>query len=214
VESGISRGRLIVPGLAVALIAVLAVLAFRNGFSLLSPTGLVALDNSTFTGNFDITKTSVTIPADHATVKVSAPEPVRIITKSNDMNGTGSFLIEDFAGIITSDGKTLQLVGDMESINGERLSIKFNIRQSTTMILKAGSMEATNVNMTVFSRDLTGSIRLENRWTIKLNQTPVSLRDYKGKVHMQRIGNTTTMMMDGNADNLKIEQKNFIKNVA
>ncbi len=203
-----------VPGITIAIIVLLAVLAFRNGFSIMSPTGLVALENTTLTGNFDITNISVTIPAEHASIRFSAPEPARIITKTNEMNGSGNFWIDDFGGIITWDGKTLQLVGDMESLNGNQLSIKFLLRQSVTVILKAGSIEATNVNMSVFSRALTGSMRLENRWTVKLSETPLTLKDYRGNVHFQRVGNTTTMMMSGNADNARIEQDNFIKNVA
>ncbi len=149
VETAVPRGRRLVPGITIAIIVLLAVLAFRNGFSIRNPTGLVALENTTMTGNFDITNISVTIPAEHISIRFSAPEPARIITKTNEMNGSGNFWIDDFGGIIAWDGKTLQMVGDMESLNGNQLSIKFTLRQSATIILKAGSIEATNVNMSV-----------------------------------------------------------------
>ncbi|MEM4240441.1 MAG: hypothetical protein QXM31_04220 [Candidatus Woesearchaeota archaeon] len=213
-EASLQRGRRIVPGLTIAIILILAVLAFRNGFSLLSPTGLVALENTSFTGTFDITNITVTIPAEHTSIRFSAPEPARIITKTGEINGSGNFEITDFVGIISWDGKALQLVGNMESMTNGQVSVRFLIRESSTIVLTAGSIEATSANMSVFSRDLTGSIRLEDRWTIKLAETPLTVKGYRGSAHFQRIKNITTMMLKGSADNARIEQENFIKNVA
>ncbi|MEM4247613.1 MAG: hypothetical protein QXF14_04855 [Candidatus Woesearchaeota archaeon] len=214
VETTLPRGKKLIPGITVIMVIILAVLAFRNGFGIISPTGLVALENTTFVGTFDITNISVTIPAEHTTVKFSAPQPARIMTKNGEINGSGNFEITDFVGILVWDGSTMQLVGNMETLSNGQVSVRFLNRESTTIILNAGSIEATSANMSIFTKDLTGKIRLENKWTINLDKTPVTLRGYKGKAHFQRINNITTMMLDGNSANARIEQENFLKNVA
>ena len=205
---------MLVPGITVLIVIILAVFAFRNGFGIISPTGLVTLENTTLAGTFDITNISVTIPAEHTTVRFSAPEPARIITKTGEINGSGNFEITDFVGIIAWDGSTMQLVGDMETLGNGQVSVRFLNRESTTIILTAGSIEATNANMSIFTKDLTGSIRLENKWTVRLDKTPITIRGYKGSAHLQRIKNITTMMFYGNAASARIEQENFLKNVA
>ena len=107
----------------------------------------------------------------------------------------------------------MQLVGDMETLGNGQVSVRFLNREST-IILTAGSIEATNANMSIFTKDLTGSIRLENKWTVRLDKTPITIRGYKGSAHLQRIKNITTMMFYGNAASARIEQENFLKNVA
>lgn len=208
------KGRKIVPGLAILLILGLGFLAFRGGFSLMSPTGLVALENSTLTGSFDITNSGITLSADRTTVKFSAPESARIITKTDEINSSGSFSVNDFAGTISWDKKNIILYGTMESLSGNQLSIKFTNRESATIIMRVGSVEAVTVNISSFREKLTGSIRLENRFNIKLNETPVSLDNYNGNVQIQRVNNITTMNINGKADTTRVEQKNILKNVA
>lgn len=208
------KGRRIFPVLAILLIFGLGFLAFRNGFSLLSPTGLVALENSTLAGSFDITNTDTTVSADHTTVKFSAPEGARIITKTDEINSSGSFSITDFAGTIRWDTENIILEGNMESLTGNQLSIKFTNRENAMIKMKVGSAEALTVNMSSFSEKLTGSIRLENRFTLKLNQTPVNLEDYNGNVHIQRVNNVTTMMLNGKSEVAKVTQQNILKNIA
>jgi len=212
VKNGAMRG--LVPGLTVVLILLLGFLAFRGGFSLLSPTGLVALDNSTVSGTFDITKSDVIISADHTAIKFSAPESARITTRTDEINSSGNFMVADFVGTIRWDTKNIVLEGNMESLSGNQLNIKFTNRESATIVMKVGSVEALTVNMSSFSEKLTGSIRLENRFTIKLNQTQVSFRDYQGSVNIQRVNNITTMMVNGRAENSRVEQENIIKNIA
>ncbi len=214
VEGPFTRGNRIVPGITVAIILLLSVLAFRNGFSILSPTGLVSLENTTMAGSFDITKTDTTVSADHTTVKFSAPEGAKIMTRTDEINSSGSFSITDFVGIIRWDTKQIILEGNMEGLQGNQLSIKFTNRESSTITMKAGSVEALTVNMSSFSEKLTGSIRLENRFTLKLNQTPVDLGDYNGNVHIQRVNNVTTMMLNGRSDSAKVTQENILKNIA
>lgn len=214
VEGTFTRGNRIVPGIAVAVILLLSVLAFRNGFSILSPTGLVSLENTTMAGSFDITKTDTTVSADHTTVKFSAPEGAKIMTRTDEINSSGSFAITDFVGTIRWDTEKIILEGNMEGLQGNQLSIKFTNRESSTIIMKAGSVEALTVNMSSFSEKLTGSIRLENRFTLKLNQTPVDLSDYNGNVHIQRVNNVTTMMLNGRSDSAKVTQENILKNIA
>jgi hypothetical protein len=204
----------LVPGLAVVLILLLGFLAFKGGFSLLSPTGLVALDNSTVSGTFDITKSDITVSADHTTIKFSAPESARIITRTDEINSSGNFMVTDFVGTIRWDTKNIILEGNMESLSGSQLNIKFTNRESATVIMRVGSVDALSVNMSSFREKLTGGIRLENRFTIKLNQTLVSFRDYRGSVNYQRVNNITTMMVNGRADNSRVEQENILKNIA
>jgi hypothetical protein len=214
VEGTFTRGNRIVPGITIAVILLLSVLAFRNGFSILSPTGLVSLENATMAGSFDITKTDTTVSADHTTVKFSAPEGAKIMTRTDEINSSGSFSITDFVGTIRWDTKQIILEGNMEGLQGNQLSIKFTNRESSTITMKAGSIEALTVNMSSFSEKLTGSIRLENRFTLKLNQTKVDLGDYSGNVHIQRVNNVTTMMLNGKSDSAKVTQENILKNIA
>jgi hypothetical protein len=214
VDGNSIKGNRIVPGITIAIILLLAVFAFRTGFSILSPTGLVSLENTTMTGSFDISKTDTAVSADHTTVKFSAPEGAKITTKTDEINSSGSFSITDFVGTIRWDTENIILEGDMESLAGNQLSIKFTNRESATITMKAGSIEALTVNMSSFSEKLTGSIRLENRFTLKLNQTPVDIGDYSGTVHIQRVNNVTTMMLNGRSDTAKVTQENILKNIA
>ena len=214
VDGNLIRGNRIVPGITIAVILLLSVLAFRNGFSILSPTGLVSLENTTMAGSFDITKTDTTVSADHTTVKFSAPEGAKIMTRTDEINSSGSFSITDFVGTIRWDTEKIILEGNMEGLQGNQLSIKFTNRENSIITMKAGSVEALTVNMSSFSEKLTGSIRLENRFTLKLNQTRVDLGDYNGNVHMQRVNNITTMMLNGRSDSAKVTQENILKNIA
>jgi hypothetical protein len=208
------KGRRIFPALAILLIFGLGFLAFSNGFGLMSPTGLVALENSTLTGSFNINKDTVQIPAERTIVRFSAPEVAKIITKNGAINGTGSFWIDDFAGTIEWDGKNIVLDGTMASVHGGQLDITYSTRAQSQIILKSGSVQAETVNISSFNQRLTGNLRLENRWNIKMNNTPLGLYGYEGSINIQKVGNDTTLLIAGRTDSVRVEQENVLKNVA
>jgi hypothetical protein len=211
---GTDSVRRITPVLTVALILVLGFFAFRGGFGFLSPTGLVVLENTTLTGSFYITNNKLAVSADNAAVKFSAPEVARIKTRNGQINGTGSFWIDGFTGTIEWNGKTIELDGTMDSVHGSQLDITYTMKESTTITLTAGSVEASKVNLSSFSSDLTGNLRLEERWTVRTNETPISMTDYEGSVIFQRVNNDTTLYLSGNAEKIRVEQENILKNVA
>ncbi len=204
----------ITPVLTVALILVLGFFAFRGGIGFLSPTGLVILENTTLTGSFYITDNKLAVSADNVEVKFSAPEVARIKTRSGEINGTGSFSINGFTGTIEWNGKTILLDGTMDSVHGSQLDITYTRKESTTITITAGSVEAPKVNISSFSSDLTGNLRLEGCWTVRTNETPISITDYEGSVIFQRINNETMLYLSGNADKIRVEQENILKNVA
>lgn len=210
--SGNTRNK-VVPGLAILLVLVLGFFAFKNGFGLLSPTGLVSLENSSMTGSFYITENPVKIPAARTIVRFSAPVEAKIITNSGTINATGNFWIQDFEGTMEWDGDDIILEGTMASVHGSQLDITYERKSSSTIVLKAGSVQAETVNVSSFSHELTGNIRFENRWNVKINDTPVELDGYRGSINIQKVGNDTTMMMAGVSDGIKVEQDNFLKHI-
>lgn len=202
------------PGLAILLILILGFFAFKNGFSLLSPTGLVSLENSSLTGSFLINKNNLEISAERTIVKFSAPEEAKIITSTGTINATGNFWIEDFAGTMAWNGKDIVLEGTMASLHGSQLDINYEKRSTSTIILKAGSVQAETVNVSSFSQLLTGNLRFENRWNVVLNETPVKLEGYHGSINLQKVGNDTTMLLSGITDGVRVEQDNVLKHIS
>ncbi len=206
--------RRITPVLTAALILVLGFFAFRGGIGVLNPTGLMVLKNTTLTGTFYINDNKLGVSANNAAVKFSAPEVARIKTRGGQINGTGNFWIDGFTGTIAWNGKTIELDGTMASVHGNQLDITYTVREITTITLTAGSVEASKVNISSISSDLTGNLRLEGRWTIRTNETPISISGYDGSIIFQRVNNETTLYLSGNADKIRVEQENIIKNVA
>ncbi|MEM2916252.1 MAG: hypothetical protein QXT19_02760 [Candidatus Woesearchaeota archaeon] len=208
------RVRRLIPVLTWALILVLGFFAFRGGIGFLSPTGLVVLQNTTLTGSFYINDNKLAVTADNADIKFSAPVSAIIKTRNGEINGTGSFSISKFSGTIAWNGKTIELDGTMASVHGSQLDITYTRKESTTITLVAGSIEVSKVNLSSFSSDLTGNLRLEDRWTVRTNETPISISGYEGSVIFQRVNNDTILYLSGNAEKIRVEQKNILKNIA
>ncbi len=210
---GTDSVRRITPIVTVALILVLGFFAFRGGFGFFSPTGLAVLENATLIGSFYINDNKLAVSAENAAVKFSAPEVAVIKTRSGEINGTGSFWIDGFTGTIEWNGKTINLEGTMNSVHGSQLDITYTLKESTTITMTAGSVDASSVNLSSFSSDLTGNLRLEGRWNVKTNETPISMTNYEGRVTFQRVNNETTLYLSGNAEKIRVEQENLLKNV-
>lgn len=191
---------------------VLGFFAFRNGLGF-GPTGLVALSNVTLSGSFDITEQDVSLPVKHTTLRFSAPETARIITSNGEINGSGNFWVEDFAGAISWDGEQFTLEGTMAGLHGQQLDIVFLDREKTEIIVTAGSVEAATINLSRFRQHLTGNLRLENHWTVQLNKTPVQIESFEGSAVFQRVNNATTLYLTGRSEQARVEQEDILKHM-
>lgn len=202
----------VIPIFTGVLILLLGFFAFRNGFSL-SPTASVVLDNTTLIGTFLINDEPISIPVDHTIVRFSSPDPIRFETSGREINVTGTLWLNDFTGTIAWDGEMITVKGTMEAAHGNGLDIAWSSREKTTLTLTNGVADVSAMNLSSLKLDATGRITLEKRWTAQLNETPFAMKNFEGRIDVQRINNDTTIWFDGSAHSVSITSENLLKSL-
>lgn len=193
----------------VLLLGTLGFFAFQKNNSTL--TGHLVLENASFNIQMEILETT----------KYEVKEKNLSII-NGFVNGTANDIeisvqspvwINDFTGTITTQkGKTV-LKGKATMVSGEKMNIKNNNGISVKLAFEQGSLESSafeikELNVLAHS----GLLELAHNIKIKLNNTPVSIKNFEGQVrHHEAPLNTTTF--SGKAGVLDVNEKNFIQSL-
>ncbi len=191
-----------------AVLLILGFFVFKMGGS--SPTGALTLENTTLISTFIVTK-DISIPIDDTTVQLNSAEPILIKTEGREMNITGDIRLEHVEGRVLWDGEYIVLEGTLQSAHGSGIDITWTRRERTQITLTSGVVDVTNSSMASLEEPATGRITLEEKWTAELNETPLNMNDFKGRIYLQRINNATTLGFEGIAATLNIKEKNLLK---
>lgn len=199
----------LVPIGTLLLIVILGFFAFRGGIGL-SPSGAVTLKNTSVLSTLVIVD-DVRIPVENSIVRLSSSEMINIETDGRIINATNSLWLDDFAGIIEWDGERLLAKGTMKSANGAGVSISWTKLERSRIVLQNGVIDVASTNLSSFSRDATGRLTLEGRWTASLNETPLEVKNFDGRLYLQRLNNETSFTLEGRAGLVWVEEENFLR---
>lgn len=203
----------ITPIITIALLVLLGFFAFRNGFNFsLMPTGAVTLENTTIIATMLIpTDNEISIPIKNAIVRISSSEIIQVFSGGREVNITERVWLQTFNGKLGWDTEKIVLEGTMEAAHAERTSISWPKRERAIIYITSGIADVAATNLSSFSETATGKIMLEKKWTAQLNQTPIAMKDFEGRVYLQRYNNETVLVFEGNAQALNIEEDNLLK---
>ena len=199
----------LVPIGTLLLIVILGFFAFRGGIGL-SPSGAVTLKNTSVLSTLVIVD-DVRIPVENSIVRLSSSEMINIETDGRVINATNSLWLDDFAGTIEWDGERLVAKGTMKSANGAGVSVSWTKRERSVITLQNGVMDVASTNLSSFSQDATGRLNLEGRWTASLNETPLEVKNFDGRLYLQRLNNETSFTLEGRAGMVWVEEENFLR---
>ncbi len=203
-------GRRLVPIVTGALLLVLGFLAFRNSFGF-DPTGAVTLHNTTFSSTFFVNNQTVSIPVNDALVGFNSQEHIYINAGGREINITGSISVHHFDGMIMWDEERIIAKGTMDSIHGDNLDIAWKRRERATITLSSGVADIIGMNLSSFSEEIIGEVRLERRWSARVVDAPFAMTGFEGRAYFQRINNETILVFDGHADVFNVEEENLLK---
>lgn len=199
----------LVPIGTLLLIVILGFFAFRGGVGL-SPSGAVTLKNTSVLGTLVIVD-DVRIPVENSIVRLSSSEMINIETDGRVMNATNSLWLDDFAGTIEWDGERLVAKGTMKSAHGAGVSVSWTKRERSVIVMQSGVMDVASTNLSSFSQDATGHLTLEGRWTARLNETPLEIEEFDGRLYLQRLNNETSFTLEGRAGLVWVKEENFLR---
>jgi len=200
----------LVPILTIALILFLGFFAFRNGFIGMGATGAVTLANTSLVSNLLIDD-KILIPIDHSTLGMGSGEKIVIETDGRTINISGGIELKDFDGMVEWNGDTIVAEGSMEALSGTGLDITWTRKDKAIVTITSGLAEIPKIELDSLSRDATGRITLEGRLSFQLNKTPLTIKDFSGRVYLQHANNETTLGLEGTAEHVNIEEENIIK---
>jgi hypothetical protein len=200
----------ILPLLTIVLLLTLGFFAFRGGFTGMDATGLVTLGNTSLMSSLLISD-EISIAIDHSMLTVNSGEKIVIETDGRTINVSGGLDLRDFDGTVEWDGDAIVAEGSMESLSGGGVDIIWKQREKAVITMTSGLAEVHALELGSFSRDATGRIALEGRLSFQLNQTPLAIKDFSGRVYLQHVNNDTTLGLEGTAGHVSIEAENIIK---
>lgn len=204
--------RRLVPIGTLLVVLILGFLAFRNGFGI-GPSGAVTLQNSSVLSTLVI-EDDISIPVENTIVRLSSSELIHMETDGRELDASSSLWLDDFEGTIAWDEEKLVVKGTMKSANGNGVSVSWSKRERATITMQTGVVDVATTNLSSFSQDATGRLTLEGRWTAGLNETPVDIDDFEGRVYLQRLNNETSLTLEGAAGQVAIEQENFLRSLS
>lgn len=199
----------LVPIGTLLLILILGFFAFRGGVGL-GPSGAVTLKNTSVLSTLVI-EDDISIPVENTIVRLSSSDMINIETDGRVINATNSLWLEDFAGTIAWDGERLLAKGTMKSANGAGVSVSWTKRERSVIALQNGVMDVASTNLSSFRQDATGRLTLEGRWTASLNETPLDVENFDGRLYLQRLNNETSLTLEGRAGTVAIEEDNLLR---
>lgn len=203
--------RRLVPIGTALLILILGFFAFRGGVGL-GPSGAVTLRNSSVLSTLVIGD-EISVPVENTIVRLSSSELIHMETDGRELDASTSLWLDDFEGTIAWDGEHLVVKGTMKSANGNGVSVSWSKRERATITMQSGVVDVATTNLSSFGQDATGRLTLEGRWTASLNETPVDLDDFEGRVYLQRLNNETSMTLEGRAEVVSIEEDNLLRSL-
>jgi hypothetical protein len=196
------------PLVSVLVLLLLGVFAFRNGVG--SPTAAVTLENTTLSGALILDR-AIEIPVEYADIRFNSATNAILETSGRSINVSGSVFLQGFTGTIAWDGESLVLEGAMARAQGTGVDVVWAKQEQTTITFPNGLIDITAMNLSTFKQVTSGKVTLEGRWTAQLNETPVTLTDFSGRVYLQHVSNVTTFGIEGVADTLRIKDNNILK---
>ena len=201
----------LIPVLAGALILLLGFFAFRGGFGGIGATGAVTLKNTSINANFLIEEISINV--DNNNLALSSGEKVIIETDGRTINITGNLDLIDFKGTVEWDGEKMITRGSMEELHREGLNIVWKKREKATITLTSGLAEIPTMELPSLDRIANGRITFEGSYSILLNETPISIKGFKGRVYLQRANDYTSLGLEGTAKQVRIDEENLLKKI-
>jgi hypothetical protein len=192
--------------LMIAGIIALAFLALIIG-SIQSSPG-ITLRNATVFGSLQIDD-ALSVPIKDAQLRVSSGEPIIFKTGGRKINTTGTITMQNVDGTLKWTGRQFVIQGTMESVQGTGISITWTRTERTSVSFANGTIDITGLQLPGLNRKGKGTLSLERKLTLQLNNTPISINDFEGRLYIQHIDGQTSVSLDGNAEELKVRHKNI-----